>query len=446
MPRLIWLFLILFALNFSISSDSLAQENAKKKISKRLPKKIKVPEGFIPVDPSKVNVSNQLYDVAETKLQEALVKDEKFQGVIQFVKGEVLWADTSRQPDPQFKSILRKGDVLRIGANSFVKIISQKRCVGVVHGPSTLSTAISKEDDVWQIEDSTVRWICPGKSEEHLRISKRPLTLFASEIYYHKNKLLVVSGEPQAENGSLDSKKVYVGKSTHWRPLRNQPHIHDLWSMNRETPAPVESQPWEEPEKATRYRFSLGPQLGWVTFNYEDANIRNAIPNDLKGGRITGYFYGEKKAYSLSFNFKERTSSAHSSSGPNYNYTGSMKTEVISFGVRFSPDRDWSYTARIGVGGSELRPEYNNGSSFYSHIVQLGIVELGGGVDRVFRIEGWDWLAFILSGELQIVKSLGSAKFKDQGSSGGDPLYSVLEKNGFSSVDFVIHAAPLIYF
>ncbi len=447
MPRLIWFALFLVAFNFSFSSSFSAEEKTKKKTAKRLPKKIKVPEGFIPVDPSKVNVNDQLYTAAETKLQETLVKDEKFQGVVQFVKGEVLWADTSRQPDPQFKSVLRKGDVLKIGPNSFVKVISQKRCVGVVHGPSILSTAISKEDDVWQIEDSTIRWICPGKSEEHLRIGKRPLTLFASEIYFHKNKLLVIHGEPQAENGSLDEKKIYVGKSTQWRPLKTQPHIHDLWSLNREMPAPIESFPWEEPEKASLYRLSFGPQLGWGSFNYDDANIRDAIPKDIKGGRLTWYFHSDsKKVYSLSLNFKERASGVRSTSGSSYTYTGSLKTEVISFGWRLNPDREWSYTTRIGIGSSELRPEYNNGSSFYSHTVEHGVLELGFGVDRIFRIEGWNWLAFVLSGEIQFVKSLGNAKFKDNGFSGGDPLYSVLSSNGFSAFDFVVNAGPLIYF
>lgn len=447
MLRLIWLALILIVINFSFSSSFSAQENTKKKTVKRLPKKIKVPEGFIPIDPTQVKVNEQLYSTAETKLQEALVKDEKFQGVIQFVRGEVLWADTSRQPDPQFKSILRKGDVLKIGPNSFVKVISQKRCVGVVHGPSILSTAASKEDDVWQIEESTVRWVCPGKSEEHLRINKRPLTLFSSEIFYHKNKLLVVKGEPQAENGNLDEKKIYVGRNTQWRPLKNQPHIYDLWLMNQETPIPLESSPWEEPEKASRYRLSFGPQLGWGSFNYEDANIRDAIPKDIKGGRLTWYFHRDnKKVYSLSLNFKERASGVRSTSGSSYTYTGSLKTETLSFGWRLNPDRDWSYLARMGIGSGELRPEYNNGSSFYSHTVEYGVLELGFGVDRIFRIEGWNWLAFVLSGEIQLVKSLGNAKFKGNGPSSGDPLYSTLSTNGFSTFDFVVNAGPLIYF
>ncbi len=449
MPLIIRLpvFLLFIALTISASLTPSAASEKKAKTTKRLPKKIKVPEGYIPVDPTKVEVNDNLYSTAELKLQEALVKDENFQGVVQFIRGEVLWTDTGKQPDPQFKTILKKGDALKIGADSFVKVVTQKRCIGVVYGPSTLTMPKSKEDDVWDIEDSTVRWICPGKSEEKLQIAKRPLTLFASEIFYRDNKLLVVKGEPQAENGSLEEKKLYVGKATQFRPLKKQPHPHQLWEMNQEISLPKESNLWDEPEKPRNYRFSLGPQLGYGPFQYGNGDIQGAIPNDIKGGRLTAYFHRNKKVYFLSLNSNERTTGARPvASGSNYVYTGSLNIDTISFGLRQTPENEWSYTYRVGIGGSELKPYYYNGGSSYNHTVTHGVLQLAFGADWILQIQGWEWLGFVITAEVQFTKSLGGARFKDNGYNPGDPLYSTLESNGFTSIDFMLHAAPLFYF
>jgi hypothetical protein len=440
MPRVIGLLLVLISLSISPFAES------KVKTVKRLPKKIKVPEGYIPVDPSVVDVNDKLYSSAEIKLQEALLKDEKFQGVVQFVRGEVLWADANRQPDPVFKSILRKGDALKLGQDSFVKIITQKRCIGVVYGPTTLTTGVSKEDDVWQVDESTVRWICPGKSEERLQIGKKALSLFSSEILYYKNKLLVLNGEPSGENGNLDPHKLYVGKGSSWRLVKNQPHIYDLWLMNKEVPIPKESEPWAEPDKKATYRLSVGPQVGGGSFSYGDSNIQDAVPSDLRGFRLTGYFHRDKKVYFLSMNSTERETGPRSSSG-GYNYSASYKADVINFGIRNNPENNFSYIARFGVGGSELRPAYDNGSSFYSHNVELTVLQLGFGADYIVQVPGWKWLGFVLTGEVQVTKSIGSPRFKGNYTpSAGDPLYSALQSNGFSTFEVLVHAAPLIYF
>lgn len=440
MSRLIPISLLLSLLFFSPSLW------AAPRTPKRLPKKIKVPEGYIPVDPTRVQVNDKLYNTAELKLQESLVKDENFQGVIQFVRGEVTWADSSQQPDPQFKSILKKGDALKVGPGSLLKIITHKRCIGVIYGPGEVSTPRSKEDDVWQLSDSSLRWNCPGKSEETLQIGKRPLTLFGSEIFYNNSKLIVIAGEPLAENGSLEEKKIYIGKSTQWRPLKNPPHIHTLWAMNQELTPPKESALWVEPEKPRKYRFSIGPQLGYGPFQYSNSDIQSAIPSDVKGARLTGYFHRDKDVYFLSINSTKRESGPRAASGGSYAYSGRHEIDVLSLGKRFRPESDWSYTTRLGLGSSDLQPQYNNGSSFYSHSVNHTVAQIGLGVDKIFRFQGFEWLGLVISADLQFTQAIGSARFKDGNAPSGDPLYTTLEQNGFSSFEFLLHAAPLIYF
>lgn len=408
--------------------------------AKKLPKKIIVPEGFIPADPTKIKANERAFTEAEIEAQNILIKDQNFQGVIQFISGEVTWVDANQQPDPQYKTILKKGEALKVGNNSYVKIITHKRCIGIAYGPAVLTAPKSKEDDTWYLENASLRWICPGKSEEKLSIDNKPLTMYQGEIFYHKGKLLVIAGEPEATNNSLESKKLYSGKSAQWRALKNQPHEHALWQINQELPTPKESLIWSEPDKPRKYRFSFGPHLGAGFFNYNSDQIKDKIPSEFKGGRFAGYFHANKKVYTLSATFIE-----HDKNFDNGQYS-QVQFNSINIGSRLDPDAAWSLNWRIGLGSTKLKTNYSDTNGSYGHALKYGLLTLAGGIDRIFTFHGWNWLGLIISAEAQLSTTLGAPEFEYSYGSALDPHKSTISNSALSSVDFIIHAGPLIYF
>ncbi|MDZ4662446.1 MAG: hypothetical protein SGJ18_12600 [Pseudomonadota bacterium] len=453
-------FLMLF-LSFNLAAQNAETEAASepdipaavtpkksKKVSKKLPKKHKMPEGFIPLDPSLVTFKDgvpQLEGATEKIDMSSPASD--FEGVVQYVSGEVDWVDPKKTPAPQFKSLVRRGDEFVLASGAYLKFITQKRCLAVAFGPGVVEAPKVDDVSIWQIKTTSLRWLCPLGHEEKIVIDGKPLTLFGGELLYHNKKLLMRSGEGQAQSGRLEATNIYKGKENYWVIVKNQPHPHDLWKINQELPQPKESGIQEEPIKPATYRLNVGLVLGGAGIEHDSAAIKDNAGEGLKGGRIQAYFHQKKHTYFLALtSFEQNQDQGLSSTGPK-NYA-QVEVNTLSFGERFEPTRNWSFFYRVGLGEAALQFSVENsgcGSNCYTNDkVTYNVLTAAGGVDRIFtfpKYKSLSWVGVILSAEIQYMINTSKAKAR-----GGSPLDSEIKNSGLSSMGLFVSVGPLFYF
>ncbi len=451
-----------FSIIFLLGIQSFAQEAvpvkrtkkaklkvmAPKGMAKVLPKKKDTPDGFVPGDPSQLAAS-EIAGSKQDLLQQELIKDHRFEAIIQYVRGNVSWHEVQKKPDPGFKVLINRSDKLQVGENSLVKFITHKRCVAVVYGPAIITAPMSDEADAWSIQDGNLRWICEKKSEEKLLIQERPVSLFESEIFYFNKKLFVIRGEAQATNDTLTSPRIYTGRGREWLPPKSEQHPYDLWTFNNHLPAPKESYNWPEPKKPSLYRIEIGPFLGGGKFNHPTTEITDNTPSDLKGFRLTYFFHPDKspsKTYFFTVNHwdHDRSFQGTSFSGSSPIYAASTELTSINFGIRWDRER-WGYYARLGLGEHKLKAVYYIPSSSYQNDVEHDVATLAFGLDKIFQFESVNWFGLYMSGEVQFMRSISSAKTKSAPAI-GDTFYQRLTGVPISEMDLIIHAGPIFYF
>lgn len=442
----------------SSPQEDTTLSKGKKKVTKKLPKKSQWPDGYLPLDPTMVAFVDgvpQIEGGAPEKINMALPTSD-FEGVVQFVSGDVTWEDEKKTPDPLFKSIIRRGDKLVLSKGSYIKVITQKRCIAVAFGPGTLDAPKSHEVSIWESNGTSLRWNCPSGQEEKIVIDDKPLTLFGGELFYHSAKLLMRAGEAQAQSGRLEATNLYNGKENFWVIAKNQPSPFDLYKFNQELPQPIESLKQEEPAKPARYRLSLTPMAGEGNIEHNTAQIRETASEGIEGGRIQVYFHTKKSTYFFAISEYGQSDNQNYSCGPGCNPGNYAELEVfmLSFGQRFQRERSWSYFYRVGLGDVSLQYNIRNtvsgcGTNCYiQDRVKYDALTLGLGVDKIFNFyerKTLSWLGFMISAEFQYLTNGSEGRSKENHTSQAVER-DVIRQSGLHSMSMIFSLGPLFYF
>ena len=336
---------------------------------------------------------------------------QEFVGVVQFLKGKANWDGTDRKDDIGFKTLFGWNESVAVDDDAHLKMVTRSRCVAVVYGESQLQTPLKSAESAWNVVGGSARWICGTGQSDTVRLNGHAISLSDGELLYHKKLLYIVHGKAVSESGELEPGQTYKWSGNRWIVEYDGEDLYQSWELAQKLPAPKESKSLGEPSRKIRSRWYLGPMFGPAKTSHPNSLFEISDP-EIHGIRAAVNFkWGDQSVIgSLNFYEIENKNSERDccSMGPpqpgddptRHNLYESFTADV---GWRSNHDRDWAWTARMGIGLDILEVRsFSSGPGpgfSFQRDVDFISAHLSFGIEKIFFEEWLGWGGLLLSAE-----------------------------------------------
>ena len=382
---------------------------------------------------------------------------KEFVGIVQFLEGKANWATKDRKDPVKFKTLFHWNESLNVADDSYVKVITRSRCVAVIYGESQLQTPTQTADSSWNVLGGSSRWVCNEGQSDKVRINGQALTLSDGEFVYHKKLLYVIRGKAVSESGELVPGRTYRWDSDRWQVEYGEEDSYKSWNLAGDLPAPKESHKFAKPQRKIRSRWYIGPMIGASKFKHKmyDFEMQDT---EIFGMRAAVNFEYGKHSVIASLNFHEVESldrHDYHGMGPapdghpaRNNMIGSFMADL---GWRSNHQRDWAWTARLGIGRDthEIRSFFPVQNISFDREVFFTSTRLSVGVEKIFFEEWLDWGGVLVSAEVYVHMAIGQDKTNIRGHEYlPDPTAPQIAgtEDTYDVSGLMIHIAPLLQF
>lgn len=329
--------------------------------------------------------------------------EEKFAGIIQFSKDNAEY---------DFKDIIEFGKAINVPKNSYIKIITQKRCIAVLY-ENTKVEAPADRVSPWKVVSGDVRWICPEDKVERLLIKDLEVQVQNGELLLTGSQLLVIKNSVRIKEKDLNSNSVYIYKNKKFLLLKNQPDPYDIWTKQQKFPAPLESLSVkvEKPQDpyVNRVFLTVAPVGFAGLYHHEEENKVSNFEMGSHAFRLGVNFPWKNKSIYTFLEYNQGDSTEKNNNNqPIPVGTKSLKFEAttLGLGLRHNHINSSSFYYYVGLTNQKvifhLRPETNkflDGKLKYNYNVTIG-----GGYQKIFWPK--NWVSLVIGFDLKVIQSL----------------------------------------
>lgn len=335
------------------------------------------------------------------------IPEEKFAAIVQYANGK---------QEYDFKDLISFEKTITIPKDSYLKVVTQKRCIAVFYENTKVQTPKDRVSP-WEVISGAVRWICPEEKIERVAFKGSELQVQNGEFLLTGNQLAVLRNNVRSENKDLSTQTLYAVKNNKWLPLKNQPEAYDLWNKQEKYPAPTESSRLkaEKPQDPYVTRVFLnGVPLGIAgLYNHEWENHASDYSMETHGVRLGTNFPWKNKSVLVFLEFIDIESSDNMDGmGPpplGYKF---VKSEgfTLGLGLRHSHTKSSSFYYYLGLTHQKmfvhLRPD---ATDYYdAKIIYPYNATAGGGYHTIFWAK--NWISLMIGADARITQSLSQGK------------------------------------
>ncbi len=334
------------------------------------------------------------------------INEEKFTAIVQYSKGNTQY---------NFKDVILFDETIEVPKGSYLKVITQKRCVAVFYENTRVHTPANKTSP-WEVINGSARWICPEQKIERVVYKDSELQVQNGELLLLNDELAVVRDSVLFNNRMLKPKTIYRYMNAKWLPLRNQPDPYFIWRKNRSFDPPIESSlhSLEKPHDpfVTRVFLNVAPigMSGIYHHNWESQFSEHRM--DTHAFRIGTSFPYKNKSW---FVFLEHSKAEEDDHKGYFTPIGarhlSFEQTTLAVGLRHSHIKSTSSYYYVGFTRQEL--EYGMNTQFGgldAEILYPYNLSVGGGYQKIFWPKSW--ISLMVGVDLKITQSLSQGKLR----------------------------------
>lgn len=338
---------------------------------------------------------------SESSAPTLALPEEKFAGIVQYTEGKLQY---------DFKDLITFDKTITIPKKSYMKVITQKRCIAVFYENSKIQSPIDKVSP-WKILSGNARWICPESKVEKVMYKDSELQVQNGEFLLANNELLSIRDSVLFDNKNLELNKIYVYKNSKWTLLDDQPEPYDLWEKHKKFPAPQES-------AHLKKEVPQDPYVARVFLNVAPIGISGFYHHGLEN-KVSDYEL-ETHFFRLGTNFPWKGRSVlvfleYDETDGDNNNNGStpigakdinVETATLGVGLRHSHVKSSSFYYFLGLSRINMRFHLHPDNLTYhdGEITFPWNATAGAGYQKIFWAKSW--MSLMVGWDFKITQSL----------------------------------------
>lgn len=358
---------------------------------------------------------------------------------VQYVNGDVTNPNGEIGANKiSFKTLLLFGESIELSEKSYLKIVTNNKCVLVFYGPGLLQLPTNALDS-WDLTQMSTRAICK-ESKLQVKLGKNQTELNNGEIFFHENKFASINTDLVFTSKSTKKDLIYqLNKVTPNKSLQNS--AGKAWYNSLPLPEEQLSSKIAKSPILVKSRWYFEVLNGGSSLNHNNS-IFNQDDLESFGMRITRNFKWRDHSALVEFMVleSEADQGGHYCCGPlppdaKFNYLDAIQLGV---GKRFNHERNWSFDSIAGLSFDthQISQGLEGGSDIHVEVKYYSLY-IKGGISRIF----WSGKKFALniSANLQAKFSI----FKDSEKQYNN-LYTPIEYDGgFSQIALFFTIGPV---
>jgi hypothetical protein len=339
------------------------------------------------------------------------VSEEKFAAIVQYAEGKQGF---------DFKDLIGFNKTIEIPKDSYLKVITQKRCIAVFYENTKVQSPVDKVS-AWKVLSGSARWICPEARVEKIIYKEAEVQIQNGEFLLTNGQLTPFKNSVRFENNDLIVGTVYINKNNTWVPMSDQPDPYDLWKKHKKFPVPTESaqRNMEKPDDpyVTRLILNVAP-IGVMGFYHHEQESQLSDTN-MQGHffRLGVNFPWRNKSVLTFLEYDETDGDNNKNNGMGPPPVGEKSIRLdgpmLGIGLRHSHVSSSSFYYYLGF--SRLTMKFDSHpapTSFYNgEILYPYNVAAGGGYQKIFWAK--NWISLMLGVDLKITQSLTQGKVEN---------------------------------
>lgn len=337
----------------------------------------------------------------------SIPSDDKFAAIVQYSNAKEKY---------NFKDIVLFNETIKVPDDSYIKIITQKRCIAVLYKNTVVQSPVDRVSP-WKIISGDARWICSEDKVERISVADSELQVQNGELLINGKQLTVLKNSVRFQDKDLNINTVYAYKNTKWLPLKNQPDPYTLWNKQERFPAPLESVrvKTEKPEDpyVKRVFLNLAPVGLSGVRNHELKDDGSDLSLETHAFRLGTNFPWKNKSVLVFLEYSQGESGNENTGyGPPPVGYKSIKFEATTLGIglRHNHINSSSFYYYLGLTHQKYQMHQHPSTFEYydTKVVYPLNISAGGGYQKIFWSK--NWVSLMVGVDLKIIQSLTKGK------------------------------------